>query len=171
VPVTGPALAEAQAALAAGAPAAIPSTLDPTGAIEGAEGFANSDQPPATAELYVDDRPAADTVDDFTSEDRETEDVKVDANTMQAIATMQLLYLLANALKPVMTVGADTGPARFSALAAAISISNLTPRIGVDAYLDDYPSASEIARRIGTVRVPVDAYLRNTPRINGNLID
>lgn len=37
----------------------------------------------------------------------------------------------------------------------------------VDAYLREYPTNAEIARKIGTVRVPVDAYTRTEPRITG----
>jgi hypothetical protein len=42
-----------------------------------------------------------------------------------------------------------------------------TIRTPVDAYLDDYPTAGQIAARIGVVRVPVDTYLRNTVRVTG----
>ena len=41
------------------------------------------------------------------------------------------------------------------------------PKAPIDAHLRDYPSSSEIAGRIGTVRVPVDAYVRTMPRITG----
>jgi len=42
-------------------------------------------------------------------------------------------------------------------------------RAPIDAYLRDYPTATEIANRIGVVRVPIDAYVRTLPRINGSL--
>jgi hypothetical protein len=105
-----------------------------------AQGFANSEQPAATADLEADRKPADTTADAFAKTQRTADPVKVDANTAQAIATMLLLYAIARTLQPVVTV---------------------------DARLGDYPTASEIASRIGVVRVPVDAYLRSEPRITG----
>ena len=72
-----------------------------------------------------------------------------------------------NAQKPVFNVNANTFPALLSAAAAIGRINSQTATVGVNATLRSYPSASDIARSIGTVRVPIDAYLRTTPRLNG----
>jgi hypothetical protein len=120
----------------------------------------------ATTTTDTDTGPADKGVDKFAqTTENTTPVVKVDANTATAIATMIYLKVLAAYLQPVVTVDANIGPA----IADLFYVASLRPRVPVTAYLSDYPSAGDIAGRIGTIRVPVDAYLRSTPRINGSL--
>jgi hypothetical protein len=157
------ALAAIQTAVGDAPPVALSTTADMSGAAEAVEGFASGDQPTTTVDAEANMRPAEQDVDSFTRERRETQPVKVDANTAAAIATMQLLYTLAQILRPIVTVTADTFPARL----ALAGVGQITVRPRVEAYLADYPTASEIAARIGVVRVPVDGYVRHVPRIDG----
>ena len=128
-----------------------------------ARGFADSDQPAATTDLEANRKPADETADAFAKQKRTADPVKVDANTQAAIATMVLLYAISQTIKPIVKVDADISPA----LTQLTRLALMTTRTNVDAQLRDYPTASEIAARIGIVRVPVDTYIRNEARMTG----
>lgn len=117
----------------------------------------------ATVDAGANVKPGAATLDSFTGQKRAVDPVKVDANTAAAINTMLYLRILAALLQPVVTVTTNIAPA----MAGIATVAGQRPQVPVNAYLHDYPSASEIAARIGVVRVPVDAYVRTSPRING----
>lgn len=121
-------------------PLLVPTAADPTGAAKDTKDFAAGKQPTALVPLDANTKPAEQTTQSFTSQQRSTPPVTVDANTAAAINTILYLRILAAILQPVVTV---------------------TARLG------DYPSAADIAARIGTVRVPIDGYVRNVPRIDG----
>lgn len=145
-------------------PAVIPSELDPSGAESGAQGFANSTQPTATVPLDADPSKAASETSGFVQKTEATKPViNVGASVTQALITMAIINAIAQAMAPTVTVSANTSPV-YDALGA---VSRSTTRAPVDAYLHDYPTNTEIAGRIGVVRVPVDTYLRNTARIEG----
>jgi hypothetical protein len=151
-------------AWASGNPATVPSTLDPTGAEKGAEGFANSTQPTATIPVDADPGKAETQRKGFVDQTERTKPiVQVDANTQAAISTMMLLKILAALLAPTVRVEADIGPA----LQDLGRLSQQRPRVPVEAYLADYPTAGEIAARIGRPRIPVDIVVGQSIRITG----
>lgn len=164
--VTDPvALAEANAFMASYA-AAHPATVlldaDPTQAAKDAQGFADGTQPTATVPLDADPKQASSEVEGFKSKTEATKPVvKVDSDTQAAIATMVLLKVLAQILAPTVTVTANTAPAQSS-------INGIRGvNVPVEAYLADYPTASEIAARIGRPRIPVDIVVGQSIRITG----
>jgi hypothetical protein len=111
---------------------------------------------------------AASEVEGFVSEtNAQTPEVKVAASVREALITMAIIGTIARAMAPEVMITANATSALRTAVAAANAIQSLSPQVGVNAYLRDYPSAGEIAARIGTVRVPVDAYIRTMPRITG----
>jgi hypothetical protein len=147
-------------------PVDIPTTADPSGAAKDVSGWAKGKQPTATIPTDANTKPAEDERRGFVQQTESTKPVvTVDANTKAAISTMLYLKILSGLLQPVVTVTANTNPARLGIWA----LTQMRPTVPVTAYLSDYPSAGTIANRIGTVRVPVDAYVRSTPRISGNL--
>lgn len=131
----------AAAQFAAEHPVEFPSTLDPSGAQSDVKGFADSRQPTAT--------------------------VPVDANLRAAEQGIASTKTTATNTVPIVNVKASTDSAIVTMLALNLIAAAMAPRVPVTAYLYDYPTAAEIANRIGVVRVPVDAYLRSQPRITG----
>lgn len=93
--------------------------------------------------------------------------IDIGANTAAAIVTMMLINGIAKAMAPVINIGANTFPALGAASAAVQVINGMHARVPVDAYIRNTPSASSIASNIGVVRVPVDTYIRNEVRVNG----
>jgi hypothetical protein len=142
-------------------PVTVPTAADPSGAAGDVQGFASGAQPTATVDTEANVKPAEGDVDKFAKTDRSTTPVKVDANTQAAIATMLLLYVISKTIQPVVTVTADVTPAT-----SAIGGIRGT-RVPVEAYLADYPTASEIAARIGRPRIPVDIVVGSSIRITG----
>lgn len=159
-------LAEAQAfmaSFAAGNPVVQPLVGDPTGVTAAADDAAKDVAgTQATMPLGVDPKDAEQGIASTKDTAAKTKPiVDVDANTKAAIATMVLLYVIAQALAPKVTVTADVTPAT-SAIAGIKG-----GRVPVDAYLADYPTASEIAARIGRPRIPVDIVVGTSIRITG----
>lgn len=140
----------------------IDTTADPLGFTSGMAEI-ESGQYDATVAVDADTKPGDETLSSFTTERRETDPVKVDADTKAAIGTMLYLKILSALLQPIVTVTANTKPA----MDGIASVAAQRPRVPIDVYLRDFPSASEIARAIGTVRVPVDGFVRYVPRIDG----
>lgn len=140
----------------------IPTRADPAGFASDASDISAADYAPATVPVEAETKPVDTAIEDVEEADYEAT-VGVDADT--ARAAFAILAFLA--LPRVANIYADLPNAEL-----VNSILNLIARqrvAPIDAYLRDYPTATEIANRIGTVRVPVDAYLRSAPRINGDL--
>lgn len=89
--------------------------------------------------------------------------VGINSNVQEAVREMLTIRLLAALLSPTVNIFGDAS----QAIATLNAVQRLEPRVGVEAYLRDYPTNAEIAARIGVIRVPVDAYLRSEPRITG----
>lgn len=143
-------------------PAVIPSELDPSGAQAGAEGFANADHDAATIDLEANPKPAEDEADDFTSTKRRTTPVDIEASSVLALGIM-IAFITARRSTTVDIVA--------NALPAALTIGNLIQRrtmyVDIRAGSIDLPTHGDLERRIGTVRVPIDGYVRHVPRIDG----
>ena len=146
-------------AVAGGPPATFPTAADTSGAVADVGAFTGGDQPAATVPVGADPAEATGQVDDFVSETEDQEPiVGVDSDIKMALLTMAIINLVASQMRPVVTVTADPAPA----LATLNAIQRMEPWVGVNVYVADRPSASEIANMIGVVRVPVDAYVRTT---------
>jgi hypothetical protein len=98
---------------------------------------------------------------------RTTENTKaiapVDSSVAAALITMAYLKVYAALLRPEVTVDADTA----GAASEIRGLAGMRPRVPVEAYLADYPSASEIQRAIGRPRIPVDIVVGSSIRITG----
>lgn len=148
----------------AGAGVRVPSELqvDTAAAEETVAGFAAGDQPAATVEVIGDTAPAAEEVEGFTSADYDTT-VAVDSDTAEAARKM-LALITTPRVAQIIAMAITTQ--------AAIDLRQLadadrTARIDVRTGSVDLPTATELANRIGTIRVPIDTYIRNDARIGG----
>jgi hypothetical protein len=146
-------------------PIVLPVDAEPSAAEDTVAGFVDDTEGTTPViPLDADDKKAAGEVQGFKKTAEGTNPiVPVSSDVKRAVDTMIGLKILAAVLAPVVHIMGD--PA--NALAALRMVANQRPQVPVTAYLRDYPSAGEIAARIGVVRVPVDAYIRTMPRING----
>lgn len=117
VPTTGPAVDAATAAVA-GTPVTVPTDADPSGAAAAVEDFATGAQPSTTVDILGNPQPAEEEAEGFTSEQRRTTPVDIDASTFVATAIMlafltarraTTIDILANALPASLTIAALVG--------------------------------------------------------------
>ena len=113
-------------------PVIIPSTLDSSGAAAAIDAVVTAAYGPAVVDTDADTDPANRTVNSFIGTPRET---TIDAKADTSTADDQMRTLINK--ERVAKVDVATGSV-------------------------DIPSASELANRIGVIRVPVDAYVRTT---------
>jgi Tfp pilus assembly major pilin PilA len=155
-------------ATAAQNPASVPTTVDPAGAAKGVEGLKSGIEggKPAEVPVGADTSGAEKGIEGTKATAKATNPIVfTDADVKSALSAIVALRLYAALLSPQVTLSANVSPA-----ASAIAyIAAQRPQVPVTAYLRDYPSSTDIANHIGVVRVPIDAYLRSTPRITGNL--
>jgi hypothetical protein len=164
-PNTPQAVREADAALRAGKPVTMPTEADTSGAEGDVAGFKReTERDTVTAPVDADTGDAEGEAEDFRRRTRNTRPVvPVDSDTANALYTMRLLMFLAALIQPTVHVEADTA----GAAAEIRGLGNMRPRVPVDAYLADYPSAGEIQRAIGRPRIPVDIVVGSSIRITG----
>ena len=161
VPTTAAALAEANAALK-GTPATVPTEADLSGAEDDVHGFASGRQPEATVPVDADPTDAERERGRFVDATNRTEPtINVKSSVVQALITMAIINAVAQAMAPTVNIGSDIS----DVMGDLRSIGQQRPRVPVEAFLQDYPTAAEIARAIGTVRVPVVA---ETQRLTGS---
>jgi hypothetical protein len=146
-------------------PIVLPVDAEPSAAEDTVAGFVDDTEgTKPVIPLGADDKDAAGEVAGFKRTAEGTNPVvPVSSDVKRAVDTMIGLKILAAVLAPVVHIMGDPS----NALAALRMVAGQHPQVPVTAYLRDYPSAGEIAARIGTVRVPIDAYIRTMPRIDG----
>lgn len=133
---------------------------DPQAALDAVQASV-SGSPPPTADLALDTKPAEADAKGFTQQDRAVKPVTVDANT--GLAAAALLAFLSLPRATTIYVGTSGVPE----VSATLNALDDPRRAPIDAYLRDWPTAAEIAARIGVVRVPIDTYVRNEARVTG----
>lgn len=157
-------LAEAQAALGAEA-VEVPTAADTSGAEDDVQGFKRETEGETiTAPVDADTGEAKGERDRFVDATERTKPVvNIAASVLQALITMALINSIAQAMAPQVVVTADIS----DAASDIRGLGNMRPRVPVEAYLADYPSASEIQQRIGRPRIPVDIVVGSSIRITG----
>jgi hypothetical protein len=144
-------------------PVELATTVDGTGAVTGTEGVVKTiEKTGATIFLDADPKQAESEAQGFrTATDKSKTTVNVDATT--AAATAILLAFLSAPRATTVYVGTSGVPEvdrTLDALAAP-------RRAPIEAYLSDYPTAAEIAAKIGRPRIPVDIVVGQSIRITG----
>ena len=164
VPDTPSFLAEAQAALS-GEPVEVPTAADTSGAEDDVQGFrSDAEDETVTLPLDADTRDAEGERGRFVDATERTKPVvNVGASVLQALITMALINSIAQAMAPKVVVTADVS----DAASDIRGLGNMRPRVPVEAYLADYPSAAEIQQRIGRPRIPIDIVVGSSVRITG----
>lgn len=163
-PTTSAAVAEAQAALNAGNPVEVPTAADLGGAEHDVQGFARGAQPEATVPIAGDASDAEDERAAFVDATGRTKPViNVSASITQALITMAIINMIAQAMAPKVVVTSDIS----DVMGDLRTVASQRPRVPVEAYLADYPTAGEIAARIGRPRIPVDIVVGSSIRITG----
>lgn len=134
------------------------------GASKDVAGFAGGTQPTATVPIDGDNKEGKAAVAEVKSTADKTKPIiDVSANIQAALITMAIINAIARAMAPTVDIHSDTS----EVYAALGNISRQRPRVPVEAYLSDYPTASEIAARIGRPRIPVDIVVGQSIRITG----
>ena len=156
-------LADAEAALK-GTAVTVPTEADTSGVEDDVHGFTRGKQPEATVPIDGDDKAAVRERDAFVSATEATRPtINVQSSIAAALITMYAINMLAALMAPTVHIGSDTSEVT-SELAA---IGRQRPRVPVEAYLADYPTAAEIQARIGRPRIPVDIVVGSSIRITG----
>ena len=168
-PVTDPAaLAEAQGFMSSFAeqnPVVQPLVGDPTGVTDAAAD-AKGDVESTTATMPLDaDRKQADAeAQGFVKTTEAAKPVvNIGASVVGALITMAIINAIAQQMAPTVNVGSDIS----KVLGDLSYLSSRRPQVPVEAYLADYPTATEIANRIGRPKVPVDIVVGSSIRITG----